>query len=290
MEVTTDAVQIFGGYGYTKRVPRGEAHARRQAAADLRGHLADPARGHRAQPHLRPCSAADACAGLGYGTELAATVFDQGVYPNGGTGNTSLALGFKSAVRLFSREAPAWQLQLTFGAMAVTSLNDGSVGGWIYALQSFRLPALRTRLAVGVSYATEQLYGPGVREFSLIASVEQPLPIPGVRGLSFVAEWFSGQHELSNLIFGLTWHPNPTWIFVLGWKIPTRYNTVDVNDMAAVVEVGFFLPPFGGRRPEDRSVFDDDHDDDDHAVGPTPHPRAPPSSRSARDPGQREPH
>ncbi|MFO0628833.1 MAG: hypothetical protein U0325_24880 [Polyangiales bacterium] len=226
--------------------------------------------------------------GLGYGTELAATVFDQGVYPNGGTGNTSLALGFKSAVRLFSREAPTWQLQLTFGAMAVTSLNDGSVGGWIYALHSLRLPALRTRLAVGVSYATEQLYGPGVREFSLIASIEQPLPIPGVRGLSFVAEWFSGQHELSNFIFGLTWHPNPTWIFVLGWKIPTRYNTVDVNDMAAVAEVGFFLPPFGGRRPEERSVFDDDHDDHDPAAGPTPHPRAP--SASARDPGQREPH
>lgn len=218
--------------------------------------------------------------GLGYGTELAATVFDHGVYADGSSGITSLALGFKSAVRLFTREAPRWQLQLSFGAMLLTSLNNGSVGAWLYALQSFRLPVLRTRLAVGVSYASEQLYGPGYNEVSLIASLEQPLPLGSVRGLSVVAEWFSGRHELSNLIVGLTYHPTPTWIFVLGWKIPTRYDAFRVGDMAIVAEVGFFLPPFGGRRPEDRSHFDDDDDHGDHGdhapaapAAATPHPR-----------------
>lgn len=217
--------------------------------------------------------------GLGYGTELAATVFDHGAYYDNSHGNTSLALGFKSAVRLFTREAPQWQFQISFGAMAMVSLADRGVGTWMYALHSFRLPVLRTRLAVGASYATEQFYGPGYDEVSLIASIEQPLPIPGVRGLNLVAEWFSGAHELGNLIAGLTWHPNHTWIFVLGWKVPTRYNTIDVNDMALVAEVGLFFPTIGGRRPEDRSVFDDDADEEDRdrpspaARGPTPHPR-----------------
>ena len=37
MKVTTDAVQIFGGYGYMKEYPVEEAHARREAVPDLRG-------------------------------------------------------------------------------------------------------------------------------------------------------------------------------------------------------------------------------------------------------------
>ena len=42
MKVTTDAVQIFGGYVH-EGVPRREAHARREAVPDLRGDVADPA-------------------------------------------------------------------------------------------------------------------------------------------------------------------------------------------------------------------------------------------------------
>ena len=42
MKVTTDAVQIFGGYGH-QGVPGREAHARREAVPDLRGDVADPA-------------------------------------------------------------------------------------------------------------------------------------------------------------------------------------------------------------------------------------------------------
>ena len=96
--------------------------------------------------------------------------------------------------------------------------------------------------------------------------------------MNLVAEWFSGQHELGNLIAGFTWHPNHTWIFVLGWKVPTRYGSIDVNDMAVVAEVGLFFPTIGGRRAEDRSVFDDEEDETGEgtpvpAGGPTPHPR-----------------
>ncbi len=46
MKVTTDAVQILGGYGYIARVSGREVDARREDHADLRGHRADPAPGH----------------------------------------------------------------------------------------------------------------------------------------------------------------------------------------------------------------------------------------------------
>ena len=47
MKVATDAVQVFGGYGYTREYPGRALHARRQDHADLRGHEPDPACGHR---------------------------------------------------------------------------------------------------------------------------------------------------------------------------------------------------------------------------------------------------
>ena len=50
MKVTTDAVQLFGGYGYCKDYPDREVHAGRQDHADLRGHEPDPAPGHRPEP------------------------------------------------------------------------------------------------------------------------------------------------------------------------------------------------------------------------------------------------
>jgi hypothetical protein len=181
--------------------------------------------------------------GLGHHTELAATVFDLGVNTEGTPGNTALALGFKSVIPLFRREAPTLELSLISGAMSLTSLVNGRWGGWMYAMPSFRVPLLRTRLAAGVSYATEQLYGPGTNTFSFVASFEQP--IPGIYGLSLVGEWFSGSHELGNLTVGATWHPNPTLILVLGWKVPTRDASFHIDEQAVVAEVGFFFPRIG---------------------------------------------
>lgn len=41
MEVTTDAVQIFGGYGYTKDYPAREADERCKVNANLRRNKSD---------------------------------------------------------------------------------------------------------------------------------------------------------------------------------------------------------------------------------------------------------
>ena len=43
MKVTTDAVQVFGGYGYMSEYPGREANARRQDLPDLRRHKPNPA-------------------------------------------------------------------------------------------------------------------------------------------------------------------------------------------------------------------------------------------------------
>lgn len=184
--------------------------------------------------------------GVGHNTELAATLFNVGI-PS--TGNATLALGAKSYIPFFERELPRSELRLNLGAMALISLDNQGVGAWVYGLTSFRLPVLRTRLGAGFSYATPQLYE--ATALSVMLSIEQP--IPGIRGLSLVGEWFSGSHDLSNLIVGLTYHPNPRWIFVLGWKVPTRDQHMHVNEQALVAEVGLFLPLPG------RQLHDDDH-------------------------------
>jgi hypothetical protein len=189
--------------------------------------------------------------GIGSNTELAVTLFDVGLDRRGALyGNATLAAGFKSWVPIAHRQAPSLELGIITGAMGLSSLRDGSFGGWMYAIPSMRLPVLRTRIAAGVSFATEHLYGAGNQQFSFAASLEQP--VPGVHDLSIVAEWFSGQHDLSNLIVGATWHVLPALMLVLGWKIPTKDGVFHVDEQALVFEVGTFFPRWGPgpRHPE----------------------------------------
>jgi hypothetical protein len=189
--------------------------------------------------------------GIGSNTELAVTLFDIGVDRRGALyGNATLAAGFKSWVPIAHRQAPALELGIITGGMGLASIRDGSFGGWMYAIPCMRLPVLHTRIAAGVSFATEQLYGAGQQQFSFAASIEQP--VPGVHDLNLVAEWFSGQHDLSNLIVGATWHVLPALMLVMGWKIPTKDGIFHVDEQALVFEVGTFLPRWGAghRHPE----------------------------------------
>jgi hypothetical protein len=173
------------------------------------------------------------CFGLGYHTEIATTLFNLGVPSNG---NVTVAEGFKTAVPILEREAKELDLHVTAGAMALFSLSGKGTGYWLYALASGRLPFLHTRLAVGVSVASEQLYERNLATF--IGSIEQPL---WGEKLNVVAEWFSGQHDLGNFIYGVTFHPDHHWIFVLGHKIPTSGDVYGANKMALVGEIGLFF-------------------------------------------------
>lgn len=172
------------------------------------------------------------CFGLGSHTEIATTLFNAGVP---GTGNVTVAEGFKSAVPILEREAKSLDLHVTAGAMALFSLSGRGTGYWLYALASGRVPFLRTRLALGVSVASSQLYERDLAAF--MASFEQPL---WGEKLNLVGEWFSGEHDLGNFIYGVTFHPDHHWIFVLGHKIPTS-GPFGTNKMALIGEVGLFF-------------------------------------------------
>ena len=52
-QVTNDAIQVHGGYGYVRRVPRRALPARREADRDRGGDERDPAAGDRPQPARR---------------------------------------------------------------------------------------------------------------------------------------------------------------------------------------------------------------------------------------------
>jgi hypothetical protein len=75
------------------------------------------------------------------------------------------------------------------------------------------------------------------RVVSLMGSLEQPLGTPK---LNAVVEWFSGSHDLGSLIGGVTFHPNHTWIFVAGDKVPTSGPAFSHAKQAFVGEIGAF--------------------------------------------------
>ncbi len=173
------------------------------------------------------------CFGLGYHAELAVTMLNVGVPSNP---SASLANGFKVALPILTDELPRAEIKITTGTMALFSLQDRGYGYWFYSHLSGRLPRVRTRLSLGASQASQLLFE---RELTVImAAAEQPLM--GDK-LNLVAEWFSGKHDLGNFIYGLAYHPNHSWIFVVGHKIPTSGPEFGANKMAAVGEIGWFF-------------------------------------------------
>lgn len=174
------------------------------------------------------------CFGLGYHTELAITTFNLGVP---GTGNVSVGQGFKTSLPILTGLLPTSEVTVTFGAMALFSISRFEVGHWVYAHLSGRLPVTRTRLTVGYSHGSRHLFERH-NVSSFMAAIEQPL---GTDKLNLVAEWFSGEHDLGNFIWGLVFHPNHHWIFVLGHKVPTSGPVFGKDKMAMVTEVGLFF-------------------------------------------------
>ena len=169
--------------------------------------------------------------GVGNGFELTATLFNVEAPI---TDRPGLALGFKMTKPLLTEALPTSSVAVTFGMKAVISLAGQGTGHWLYGHLSARLPVLRTRVAAGWSHATSQLFK--VEKLVFIGSIEQPL---GTEKLNAVAEWFSGQHDLGNFVAGVTFHPNHSWIFVLGFKVPTSGPEYGAGKHAFIAEVGF---------------------------------------------------
>lgn len=149
--------------------------------------------------------------GAGFGTELAVSAVNFGAPA---TGSRAVAVGFKSVGQWPSARARRWELKGIAGTMVPVSIEDGSAGVWAFAAGSVRVPASRTRLTAGPTYGTPQLFGQ--RTAGLMLGLEQPL----TRGLGFVADWYTGNHDLAALIPGLQIHLPRDFVVIMGYKIP----------------------------------------------------------------------
>ena len=159
--------------------------------------------------------------------EVAVTVYNAGT-PR--AANTVLGTGWKGRRALFPSRGWATRTEASVfaGQMVLTSLRGRGVGLWNYGAVSARVPQTRTRFVAGVSNGTRQLFKQNTTH--AMVSLEQPLPAH----LTFVTEWWSGTHDLADLVPGLTWHRG-RWIAVAGYKIS---NTPGSRTNGIILELG----------------------------------------------------
>lgn len=158
------------------------------------------------------------------------------------TGNRTIAAGIKSVYELPTKTGKAWQLRGTFGAFVPVSLEGDGPGSWLFSSGSFRIPTLATRLTVGPTYGTPQLFGK--EKLGMMAGIEQPLGGVFRKRVSVVADWYSGRHDLAAAIPALQFNLPREWIFIAGYKLPNRGAA---TERAFVVEVAGILWRPGGK-------------------------------------------
>jgi hypothetical protein len=123
-------------------------------------------------------------AGIGKNTELTATHFN---LASPATGNQTLALGFKTSLPLEFEEFKSLQPKIIFGSSAAISLQGNGVGNWTYAAGSLEIPQTKTRLTIGVSQGTKQIFNKSTT--ALMIGFEQKI----TENLSYVGDWYSGK-------------------------------------------------------------------------------------------------
>lgn len=170
--------------------------------------------------------------GLNEQTELAITLYNVDEF---GSDALALGMGFKTVRELetewFEDFTPKW----TYGLLAPISLadQDQAVGYFGFTHLTFAIPNTDLRLLGGVAAGSENLFGQDA--VSALVGVEYPF----TDHLSFTGEWFSGTHDLSGLIPGITYH-NDRLILVAGLKIPSSF---DPKECGLVFECGWFFGP-----------------------------------------------
>ena len=175
----------------------------------------------------------------GFDTEFALSFVNFG---RPATGKRTIAAGFKSVYELPTARGKAWQIRGTFGAFVPVSIDGGGAGSWLFSSGSVRVPGARTRLTVGPTYGTPQLFGK--EKFGAMAGVEQPLGGPFRQRVSIVADWYSGRHDLAAAIPAIQFNLPRDWIFITGYKLPNRGAA---TERALVLEVaGILARPRGG--------------------------------------------
>jgi len=165
--------------------------------------------------------------GIGRNIELAATLYG---LSSPGSGNVAVAAGYKHRVPLMRDSV--WEPTIAFGQMIPVSLSGSGLGFWTFGVASTRLPGLRTRLTLGPSYGSRQIFGRTV--VSLLGGVEQPV----AKKISLIADWFSGSHDLGALVPAIQWNVTHAFIVIAGVKIP---NSARGGPVSGLVELTYEL-------------------------------------------------
>jgi hypothetical protein len=149
--------------------------------------------------------------GIGRGTELALSFVNFG---RPATGNRTIAIGAKTVLEAEQPTLRRWEAKWTLGAMVPKSVDARGAGLWAYSSGSVRLPRARTRLTVGPTYGTPQLFG--VEKAGMMAGIEQPI----TKRVSIIADWYSGKHDLAATIPAVQFNLPREIALIAGYKIP----------------------------------------------------------------------
>lgn len=149
--------------------------------------------------------------GIGRGTELALSFVNFG---RPATGNRTVAIGFKSVLEAERGALARWQGRLMGGVMVPKSVDARGAGVWAFSGGSVRAPGARTRVTVGPTYGTPQLFG--IEKVGVMAGIEQPI---GSR-VALIADWYSGRHDLAALIPALQVNWAHEIVTIVGYKFP----------------------------------------------------------------------
>lgn len=166
--------------------------------------------------------------GIGKNTELAATLYGVG---RPASGNNALGVGLKQ--RLLDVKLGHWHVESTAGFMLPISLSGNGTGYWGFGNVSVKTPGTETRITVGPSYGTRQIFGR--RTYSTIVGIEQPVS----KKWSLLADWFTGTHDIAAGIAGFSWRPIHELIIIGAYKIP---NNAISGKPAPLVEVTYSFP------------------------------------------------
>jgi hypothetical protein len=159
--------------------------------------------------------------GIGKNTELASSAYGFSIP---GSGNRAIGFGLKSMIPIEQK----WQFKLTGGFMVPVSFNGKGAGYWVYGNASIRVPQARTRLTVGPSFGTRQIFGR--RAYSTMVGVEQPLS----KRWGIVSDWFSGTNDLGAAIVGMSFQRDKKTLIIFGYKVA---NNAQSGRPAFMIEV-----------------------------------------------------
>jgi hypothetical protein len=175
------------------------------------------------------------CYGIGNKAELTINLLNLN---NEGNKNLSTAIGFKKYFTLY--EDNLFDNRLTIGSNLLLGIPKQDFGYWAYGHFSSRYKPTKTRLTLGLSSGTQQMFGYRkvlTEQSTLQIKPNQPLSVMAgfeqniTPNFGIIGDWFSGNHELAALISGvqLSYHHQ---ILIIAYK---KSNN-DINKDAVILE------------------------------------------------------